>query len=533
MQKRLTPLCAAVLAACLWACGGSGSGEGTPNLQAMQTPAANTPAANSAPAPVAPSSSATAVVIGIRAVANTPVANGPFTPGQPTSTPANDPAPQYAREWFVSTRGSDSADGSKAAPFRTIQHAVNTVDAGDIIHVAAGTYAEAVVIGDAAKAGTPSKKIALQGEGSPKLVPSGAAPLTLSRPHWIIDGFEIDVEGKPEFAVMVSGNTEGSMLVNSDVHGGTHGAGVNVFGGARGFTVENNHIHGFSKGSSADSHGVIVQTTTRNTVVRNNDIHGNSGDSVQCLGSDGYNNNAPADGVVIENNHFYGNRENAIDIKRCNNVEIRNNLLHDFQDTSTANGEILVVHYSAKNVLIENNQLHDGGRGIGIGGNNNGALPSGIVVQKNRIWNIKTAGGTDGVGIRLEGSSGTKVLNNTIQGTQGFALMIGHGTGGATENAVIKNNIIASGQMVKLGTMAKALAMDSNLYQPGGTILSNGATVDFEAWKAEGYDAASTSADAGLTDGMTPGVNAVDRGVDVGLKFCGAKPDLGAVEVGC
>jgi hypothetical protein len=43
--------------------------------------------------------------------------------------------------WFVSTAGNDVAGGgSQAAPFRSIQYAVNQAQSGDRIHVAGGTY---------------------------------------------------------------------------------------------------------------------------------------------------------------------------------------------------------------------------------------------------------------------------------------------------------------------------------------------------------------------------------------------------------
>src|SRR4051812_33138016 len=42
--------------------------------------------------------------------------------------------------WFVSTLGSDANPGTPAAPFASIQHAVNVAGNGDRIHVAQGLY---------------------------------------------------------------------------------------------------------------------------------------------------------------------------------------------------------------------------------------------------------------------------------------------------------------------------------------------------------------------------------------------------------
>jgi hypothetical protein len=43
--------------------------------------------------------------------------------------------------YYVSPDGSDTAAGTEAAPFRTIQKAASLVDAGDTVVVRAGTYA--------------------------------------------------------------------------------------------------------------------------------------------------------------------------------------------------------------------------------------------------------------------------------------------------------------------------------------------------------------------------------------------------------
>jgi len=45
-----------------------------------------------------------------------------------------------ARIWVVATNGSDANVGTTAAPFRTIQHAVDLARAGDTVSVRGGTY---------------------------------------------------------------------------------------------------------------------------------------------------------------------------------------------------------------------------------------------------------------------------------------------------------------------------------------------------------------------------------------------------------
>src|SRR5438876_5330070 len=49
--------------------------------------------------------------------------------------------------FWVAPSGSDAADGSESGPWRTIQHAANTVPAGAIVNVRSGVYHEQVHVG--------------------------------------------------------------------------------------------------------------------------------------------------------------------------------------------------------------------------------------------------------------------------------------------------------------------------------------------------------------------------------------------------
>ncbi|GAC1445486.1 MAG: hypothetical protein NVSMB52_06700 [Chloroflexota bacterium] len=50
----------------------------------------------------------------------------------------------HASSRYVSATGNDTNNGSLAAPFRTIQHAVTVSRAGDTVYVRAGSYRELV-----------------------------------------------------------------------------------------------------------------------------------------------------------------------------------------------------------------------------------------------------------------------------------------------------------------------------------------------------------------------------------------------------
>nr|WP_095958602.1 right-handed parallel beta-helix repeat-containing protein [Corallococcus macrosporus] len=529
------------------ACSGSDSG-GTPvpvESSAPRSVPAPAPAESSAPT----RAFATRPPVGVQAVAGTPVA---ALPNHSDHVNIEDPSPQpavsatamttaaeapvYTREWVVSTSGNDAGDGSAAQPLRTLNKAISLAGPGELIRVLPGTYAERVIIGDDAKPGTADAKITLQGEGGPRIVlgPGEHGLVQVRQPHWIIDGFDIDLEGQTPFAVTFEGDVTGSMLVNSDLHGGTGGGAVTTFNDATGAIIENNHIHDFVKTTgNEDSHGVVVQPTSRDITVRNNDIHDNSGDSVQCLGPEGFSDLPPAENLLVENNHFYANRENAVDIKTCYGVTLRNNRMHHFLPSSTARGDVVVIHYSASNVLVEDNEIYDGAKGIAVGGNHDGAMPTGVVIRRNRVYDMTESGGGEGTGIRLENSKGTLVVNNTVT-RAATALIIGHGTGGPTESPVVRNNIFADALIaVNLGPMAPGMSVGNNLFPAGAQFKKDGEPVDLTVYQAATGDMTSRLGSADLGAAFAPGPMALDSGADVGIPFCGGGPDLGAVELGC
>ncbi|MBF5041760.1 MULTISPECIES: nitrous oxide reductase family maturation protein NosD [Myxococcaceae] len=460
---------------------------------------------------------------------NTPVTT-PTSPTTPPAPPA--PAVKYTREWVVAPTGSDSSAGSAAAPFRTIGKALSVVGPGERITVKAGTYAERISIESTVKAGTQSAPIRLQGEGMPRIIPGNSAwsMINVRKPYWQIDGFEVDAQGQNKAGVVFAdATTTGSVLSGSKVHNGTAGAAVSTVSYATGVTIENNEIYDYWI-DGTDSHGVLVEYSSKNITVRGNKIHNVSGDSVQCIGPEDYSTLPPADTVLIEGNEMYSNFENAFDIKTCSNVTIRGNVMRDFDAAG-------VVHMSASNVLIEDNLITGVGKGIQIGGNHYGPVPTHIVVRRNRIQDVHLGSATwEGNGIRLENCEDVLVANNTVVGAVTAALRLGGGEGGATSNLKVYNNILQGAETVRIGSQAPGLVLGNNLYASTAKInLSGAGVLSFSSWMSRGLDSGSVEAPLQLsTDGkFTPGSAAIDHGRNLGLAYCGAGPDIGAVETGC
>jgi MYXO-CTERM domain-containing protein len=90
-------------------------------------------------------------------------------------------------------QAADSNPGSEAAPWATIQHAVNSVAGGDTVTVKAGTYPERIVV---SKGGTADAKITLLGVPSRSAMTYGFN--IIGAPYVHVEGF--DITNSPQFA---------------------------------------------------------------------------------------------------------------------------------------------------------------------------------------------------------------------------------------------------------------------------------------------------------------------------------------------
>jgi hypothetical protein len=99
---------------------------------------------------------------------------------------------------------------------------------------------------------------------------------------------------------------------------------------------------------------------------------------------------------------------------------------------------------------------------------------------------------------------------------------------------VVQNNIVdAAPLVVDLGGQSPGMKMAANLFPAGAQFKQNGTLQGLEQFKAATGDTTSSGGSPDLGEAFAPGVAAVDHGTDVGLPFCGASPDIGAVEMGC
>jgi hypothetical protein len=290
-----------------------------------------------------------------------------------------------------------------------------------------------------------------------------------------------------------------NVIRNSVVRDGTGAAGVSIDLDASRITVEGNEIFNISRGGDTDAHGIVVQPTTSDVTIVGNEIHTTSGDSVQCIGpGQDAVEGAPANGVRIEGNVLRDTRENAVDIKHCENVEIRGNVMHGFRVSSTSNGEAIVVHLLASTVTVEENDISNTSRGVVTGRG-----VSNVVVRRNVIHGLAD----EMTGVIFGEGSAQQAFHNTIVGAaRGIQALPGSGM------PAVKNNIFEG---VAEPVQGEA-SLDTNLFSgtlaAGENPVEGDAQLDGESMPGEG-SAAIDAAAAGDT-----------------AEVCGAGPDIGAIE---
>ena len=228
-----------------------------------------------------------------------------------------------AADYFVSTAGSDSNDGSAAHPWRTIQHASSLVTAGYTVHVLPGTY----------------------NVTGPGAYPAGsqchhhvqpAAPLVLASPSFLISkwGAKIVTSGQSFYSWGINGNYVD--IVGFDITGDSMG-GIRLNGSNQ--RALNNLVHdlGFVFCDGNGGAGIV----SNNYTASNNDVIGNVvhdiGNPGGCNGVHGIYHSIAGENI-IQNNIVYRASSYGIHLwHAATNVVISNNTV--FANGSASSGE--------------------------------------------------------------------------------------------------------------------------------------------------------------------------------------------------
>jgi hypothetical protein len=475
-----------------------------------------------------------------------------------------------ASVYFTGTNGVDANPGTIELPWRTIQHAANTLRPGDTVVVRGGIYSEAVTVNVSGNAG--SGYVTFQNypgevaivDGSTLKVPSGRTGLFLitGRSYVAIQGFEIR-----------NYSTNSDSLVPS---------GIWISGGSYSIKILSNRIHDIANtNKSGNAYGIVVWGDSATQAITSRFMQGNELFNLKTGNSESFSLDGNVSGFEVSGNLVHDNNNIGIDFigyegvcpdasqDYARNGVCRSNFVWNISVVS--NAAYVPADFSAggiysdggSNVLIELNQIHNCDIGVEMASEHAGHAAIACVCRDNLIWSnnsqgISIGGYSSGAG-RTERCIITHntLYHNDTQMQQYGELLVQYY---ANSNVITHNLLVASSQNILFNSQYPSTnnIVDWNLYfAPGG---SNSAEWDwngnaypsFPAWRAgTANDMHSIFAAPLFINATTnfhlainsPAVNAGDPGfqslsnmpgevdIDFQPRVAGGRTDIGADEL--
>jgi hypothetical protein len=470
--------------------------------------------------------------------------------------------------WYVATNGNDNGTGSAASPWRTIQHALDTVSAGDAICVRGGVYNELVTISQSGSAtvgpiilqSVPAETAVIDGTGLP--IPDGQyGLLTLIDASWItVQGLELrnystaSTANVPIGLYVTGAGTEIRVLKNRihDIRTTANGCAANAFGlkvdGTRApqsinqLFIHGNEIHHLTLGCSES---FSLDGNVEDWIISNNSVHDTNNIAIGAIGFEG----------VAPNPAFDQARDGMISGNTVYNITSFGNPAYG--NEYAADG---IYVDGGTRILIERNLVHHVDIGIEVASEHAGRTSSDVIVRNNLIHSGNSTGiSIGGYDSSVGGSERVTIIGNTLfrndqQGTGSGEFQIQYH---ASDNRFDNNIVYAGvgGVLVYAYTNDTALpaGMNHNLYwTDAGQASWTWKDVEYTSlatWRSgSGQDANGLFANplflnqAGFDLRVATGSPAINSGADPGggivgtldfaglLRIQGAAIDIGAHE---
>ena len=381
--------------------------------------------------------------------------------------------------FYISTTGSNSSNGSFNIPWRTLEYAVTVARAGDTIIMRGGTYFMNEVFIDRKKGrgGAPGQYLTIKNfSGEQPFLRYSSRRLIIHADYVRVEGLHLEMPWRCD--VFGAGN----QIINNKMTGPQPKFGAIETGGTD-VLIEGNYIEYDDTGGNTQDHGIYVHKGQRITV-RNNTIIGSRGYGIHLF--DEHKSADPAEWAA-----------NPFVIK---DYIIEGNFVSDSQ---TRSGMIIAKGRGGAFITLEN-----------------------ITVRNNTFFS------NDVFGLYIRQGDNVDVFNNTFYSDGVASLFIQpsniNGVITGANNLTVKNNIfVISGERAHVRNKANVpnFVLENNLYNAGPTVEG---ISDPQPIVANPLFVNENAADFSL-QATSP---AIDKGVDVGLSFAGAAPDLGAFEFG-
>jgi hypothetical protein len=385
----------------------------------------------------------------------------------------------------VSTTGADSNPGTQTAPWRTVQHAADTVRAGSTVNVRGGVYEELVSIKASGNAtdgyitfrSYPGETAVLDAE---HFAPDGRSGiLTIHNKSYVrIEGFEIRNFRTAEhrltpLGISVMGAGSHLELLKNNVHHieqnfngrdapgrGGNGFGIAVYGTdakipISELVIDGNEVHHLKTGSSES---LVVNGNVTNFRITHNVVHDNNNIGIDIIG---FERTAPDPAVDQA-------RDGVVSGNLVYNITSRGNPAYGNDQSSDG-----IYVDGGTRILIEQNVIHDVDFGIELASEHQNRATSYVTARNNLIYHCHTAGVSIGGYAPERGrTEHCTVVNNTLYDND----TSGAGSGEFQmqwnmANNIFENNIVHAGPRClitvnksQFKTNQPPVTIDHNLY---------------------------------------------------------------------
>ena len=234
--------------------------------------------------------------------------------------------PVLAETFYVAPPplGDDGHPGTAGSPWATLQHAADTVQAGDTVLVRAGSYAGAQFT----TSGTADLPIVLRAFAGEEVEVTSDNPSTPDginlegASHMTVEGFRVD------------GRTRAGIRAVLCEHVTIRGNRTDANGKWGIFTgfCDDLVIEGNVTTRSVDEHGIYTSNSGDRPVIRGNLIFGNHANGIHMNGDLSQGGDGVISGAIVENNLIFDNGAGGGSGINCDGVEnsiFRNNLIYD------------------------------------------------------------------------------------------------------------------------------------------------------------------------------------------------------------
>jgi hypothetical protein len=347
---------------------------------------------------------------------------------------------------YVATTGDDSNPGTQTAPWRTVQHAADSVHAGSTVNVRGGVYEELINVSGSGNAtdgyitfrSYPGESAILDAR---HFTPSGrSGVVTIQNKSYVrIEGFEIRNFHTAEhrltpLGISVIGSGTHIELLKNNVHHieqtfdgrdapgrGGNGFGIAVYGTdaktpIRELVIDGNEVHHLKTGSSES---LVVNGNVTNFRITHNIVHDNNNIGIDVIG---FERTAPDPAIDQA-------RDGVVSGNLVYNITSRGNPAYRNDESSDG-----IYVDGGTRVVIEQNVIHDVDFGIELASEHKDRATSYITARNNLIYHCHTAGVSIG----------------------GYAPERGH-----TEHCIVVNNTLYENDMS--GTGSGELQMQWNM----------------------------------------------------------------------